>query len=141
VSTTLEALRIRSDQHAGTTGAPAGQTPVVKETGARLGINMVSAVTAKGAPRFFASEVGIMPLCGRTLGRRPDQVPANRLLRRVGSGGLLPSVAPARQAHGRKRSAKNDLRTTGCNTRLTSDTRVIVSTYLSEKLSEDHPCI
>jgi len=43
---------IRSDYHAGTTWAPVGRTPVVKATGARFSVNMVSAVTAKGALRF-----------------------------------------------------------------------------------------
>jgi transposase len=43
---------IRSDYHAGTTWAPVGETPVVKATGARFSVNMVSAVTAKGALRF-----------------------------------------------------------------------------------------
>jgi transposase len=43
---------IRSDYHAGTTWAPVGQTPIVKATGARHSVNMVSAVTAKGELRF-----------------------------------------------------------------------------------------
>ena len=43
---------IRSDHHAGTTWAPVGQTPVVKVTGARFRVNMISAVTARGALRF-----------------------------------------------------------------------------------------
>jgi transposase len=43
---------VRSDNHAGTTWAPVGRTPVVKATGARFAVNMVSAVTAKGALRF-----------------------------------------------------------------------------------------
>ncbi|MFN2535493.1 MAG: IS630 family transposase, partial [Pseudonocardiaceae bacterium] len=38
--------------HAGTTWAPVGQTPVVKATGARHTLNMVSAVTAQGLLRF-----------------------------------------------------------------------------------------
>lgn len=45
---------IRSDYHAGTTWAPKGQTPVVKSTGARFAVNLVSAVTAMGALRFAA---------------------------------------------------------------------------------------
>lgn len=47
---------IRSDYHAGTTWAPIGQTPVVKVTGARFSVNMISAVTAKGALRFAVFE-------------------------------------------------------------------------------------
>ena len=43
---------IRSEYHAGTTWAPAGQTPVVKVTGARSSVNLISAVSAKGALRF-----------------------------------------------------------------------------------------
>jgi transposase len=43
---------IRSDYHAGTTSAPVGRTPVVKTTGARHAVNMISAVTAQGALRF-----------------------------------------------------------------------------------------
>jgi len=43
---------IRSDYHAGTTWALVGQTPVVKATGARHSLNMISAVTAHGLLRF-----------------------------------------------------------------------------------------
>jgi transposase len=43
---------IRSDYHAGTTWARVGQTPVVKATGARHSVNMISAVTAQGLLRF-----------------------------------------------------------------------------------------
>jgi transposase len=44
---------VRSDYHAGTTWAPVGQTPVVETTGARYGMNMLSAVSAKGHFRFM----------------------------------------------------------------------------------------
>ena len=47
---------IRSDYHAGTTWSPVGQTPVVKNTGARFSVNMISAVSAKGALRFALYE-------------------------------------------------------------------------------------
>lgn len=47
---------IRSDHHAGTTWAPLGQTPVVKATGARYGLNMLSAVSAQGHFRFMTVE-------------------------------------------------------------------------------------
>jgi transposase len=47
---------IRSDHHAGTTWAPVGQTPVVKATGARYGLNMLSAVSALGHFRFMTVE-------------------------------------------------------------------------------------
>lgn len=43
---------IRSDYHAGTTWGAIGKTPVVKTTGARFSLNMISAVTAKGLLRF-----------------------------------------------------------------------------------------
>jgi transposase len=43
---------IRSDHHAGTTWGAIGRTPVVKTTGARFSLNMISAVTAKGLLRF-----------------------------------------------------------------------------------------
>jgi hypothetical protein len=45
---------VRSDYHAGTTSAPVGQTPVVAVTGDRFGVNLISAVTAKGTLRFAA---------------------------------------------------------------------------------------
>lgn len=44
---------IRSDHHRGTTWAPSGKTPVVKATGARFGLNLLSAVNAKGHFRFM----------------------------------------------------------------------------------------
>lgn len=47
---------IRSDHHAGTTWAPEGKTPVVKATGARYGLNMLSAVSAQGHFRFMTVE-------------------------------------------------------------------------------------
>ena len=47
---------IRSDHHAGTTWAPVGQTPVVKATGARYGLNLLSAVNALGHFRFMTVE-------------------------------------------------------------------------------------
>jgi len=50
---------IRSDYHSGTTWAPIGKTPVVKTTGARFRINMISAVSAKGELRFMLTEKGL----------------------------------------------------------------------------------
>lgn len=44
---------IRSDHHAGTTWAKKGQTPVVSSTGARFGLNMISAVSPQGEFRFM----------------------------------------------------------------------------------------
>lgn len=39
---------VRSDHHAGTTWAVKGKTPGVSSTGARFGLNMISAVSAQG---------------------------------------------------------------------------------------------
>ena len=44
---------VRSDAHSGTTWAPVGQTPVVRTTGARFGLNVLSAVNNRGAFRFM----------------------------------------------------------------------------------------
>ena len=44
---------IRSDHHAGTTWGVKGKTPVVTSTGSRFGLNMISAVAAKGEFRFM----------------------------------------------------------------------------------------
>jgi transposase len=44
---------VRSDFHAGTTWAPVGQTPVVHTTGARFGLNMISAISPRGDMRFM----------------------------------------------------------------------------------------
>lgn len=48
----LDEAGIRSDHHAGTTWGRVGQTPIVKTTGARHSLNMISAVTAKGLLRL-----------------------------------------------------------------------------------------
>ena len=47
---------VRSDHHAGTTWARKGETPVVSSTGARFGLNIISAVSAQGELRFMAVE-------------------------------------------------------------------------------------
>jgi transposase len=44
---------VRSDHHAGTTWAVKGKTPVVSSTGARFGLNLISAVSAQGELRFM----------------------------------------------------------------------------------------
>jgi transposase len=44
---------VRSDHHAGTTWAVKGKTPIVSSTGARFGLNMISAVSAQGEFRFM----------------------------------------------------------------------------------------
>jgi transposase len=44
---------IRSDHHFGTTWGMKGTTPVVKTTGARFSMNMISAITSKGKMKFM----------------------------------------------------------------------------------------
>ena len=44
---------VRSDHHAGTTWGVKGKTPLVSGTGARFGLNMLSAVSAQGTFRFM----------------------------------------------------------------------------------------
>jgi transposase len=70
---------IRSDYHSGTTWAPIGRTPVVRGTGKRFSINMISAVTAKGALRFAVYEgsttaATFIDFCKRLLHDAPGPV-------------------------------------------------------------------
>jgi len=44
---------IRSDAHSGTTWSPRGKTPIVSSTGARFGMNIISAVNPQGKFRFM----------------------------------------------------------------------------------------
>ena len=44
---------VRSDHHSGTTWSVRGETPVVSSTGARFGLNLISAVSAQGELRFM----------------------------------------------------------------------------------------
>jgi transposase len=44
---------VRSDHHAGTTWGAKGKTPVVSSTGARFGLNLLSAVSGQGEFRFM----------------------------------------------------------------------------------------
>lgn len=44
---------LRSDYHSGTTWGVRGQTPVVEATGQRFGLNMISAISARGLLRFM----------------------------------------------------------------------------------------
>jgi transposase len=44
---------VRSDHHAGTTWGARGRTPVVSSTGARFGLNLISAVSSQGEFRFM----------------------------------------------------------------------------------------
>ena len=56
---------VRNDHHAGTTWAPVGRTPVVKVSGERDSVNMISAITPRGVLKFdtyrgrFTAEVFI----------------------------------------------------------------------------------
>src|SRR5215211_3007258 len=70
---------VRSDDHAGTTWAPVGRTPVVASTGDRFGVNLISAVTAKGKLRFAAYEGNLngpvfIDFCRRLLQDAPGPV-------------------------------------------------------------------
>lgn len=44
---------IRSDFHSGKTWALVGETPVIKATGARFGLNMIAAISTRGNMRFM----------------------------------------------------------------------------------------
>lgn len=61
---------VRSDYHSGTTWGLKGQTPVVKTTGARYRLNMISAVNRKGKMRFMVVSGGVTSaVFNRFLGR------------------------------------------------------------------------
>jgi len=47
---------IRSDYHRGTTWGIRGQTPVVKKTGRRFSVNLISALSPRGELRFMVTE-------------------------------------------------------------------------------------
>lgn len=46
---------VRSDFHSGGTWSPRGRTPTVSTTGARFGVNLLSAVSAQGKLRFMVA--------------------------------------------------------------------------------------
>lgn len=50
---------VRSDFHAGTTWAPKGKTPIIRVTGQRFSLNMISAISPKGALRFMVVKGGV----------------------------------------------------------------------------------
>ncbi len=50
---------IRSDYHSGTTWAKTGKTPVVKTTGARFSLNMISAISPRGHLSFMCVEAKV----------------------------------------------------------------------------------
>ena len=47
---------VRSDFHSGTTWGRRGHTPIVTSTGARFGVNMISAINARGQLRFMLTK-------------------------------------------------------------------------------------
>jgi len=47
---------VRSDHHSGTTWGKRGQTPIVSTTGARFGLNLISAISARGHLRFMITK-------------------------------------------------------------------------------------
>jgi transposase len=50
---------VRSDYHSGTTWAKRGQTPVVTSTGARFGLNLISAISPRGQMRFMVTKSSV----------------------------------------------------------------------------------
>jgi transposase len=48
----LDEMGVRSDAAAGRSWAPIGQTPVIRRTGKRFRVNMISAISNQGMPRF-----------------------------------------------------------------------------------------
>jgi len=48
----LDEASVRSDSHRGVTWGKEGETPVIKDSGGRFGLKIISAVTARGAMRF-----------------------------------------------------------------------------------------
>jgi len=53
-----DAAHIRSDHHSGRTWGKKGETPIVSSTGARYGMSIISAITARGHMRFMIKEKG-----------------------------------------------------------------------------------
>lgn len=47
---------VRSDHHSGTTWGQRGRTPVVRSTGARFGLNLISAISPQGQLRFMLAK-------------------------------------------------------------------------------------
>jgi transposase len=50
---------VRSDFHSGSTWAVRGQTPIVRVTGQRFSLNMISAISPRGALRFMVVKGGV----------------------------------------------------------------------------------
>jgi len=50
---------VRSDYHSGTTWSKRGHTPVVTSTGARFGLNLISAISPRGQMRFMVTKSSV----------------------------------------------------------------------------------
>ena len=50
---------MRSDFHSGKTWAPKGETPIVRATGLRFSLNMISAISPTGPLRFMVVKGGV----------------------------------------------------------------------------------
>jgi len=50
---------VRSDYHSDTTWTPVGKTPVVQTTATRYKVNLISAISPRGAMRFMATEENV----------------------------------------------------------------------------------
>jgi transposase len=94
------------DEHAGTTWAPVGHTPVVTSTGKHIKVNLISAVTARGALRFA--------VYGDSLQRRG----VHRLLPAAGARHARPGVPGPRRAPGAPRRRGERTSTAGTDGRL-----------------------
>jgi hypothetical protein len=57
-----DSAHIRSDHHAGRTWGRLAETPVVQATGARYGMSLISAVTARGHTSFVIKEKASTPM-------------------------------------------------------------------------------
>lgn len=55
----LDESAVRSDAHRGTTWGEVGETPVVKNSGGRFGLNVISAISSHGDMRFAIFEGGM----------------------------------------------------------------------------------
>ena len=53
-----DAAHIRSDHHAGSTWGARGETPIVRTSGARHGMSLLSAITSRGHMRFMIIDKG-----------------------------------------------------------------------------------
>ena len=53
-----DAAHMRSDHHSGRTWGKKGETPIAVSTGARYGMSLISAITARGHMRFMIKEKG-----------------------------------------------------------------------------------